>query len=89
MFWLGHGQIQEMSVAFDPVPPLRYEIRSRDSLLQVQREKFFYIQLNDREKMIPPILLGHPVSNEENDVAFQWCLWGRVFLLEREEGASH
>ncbi|KAJ3545830.1 hypothetical protein NM208_g2315 [Fusarium decemcellulare] len=50
-------------------------------------EKIIYIQLSDGEKMSPPILPGHPVYRADEDSTYSWCLYGRVFPLEAEEGA--
>ncbi|CAI6092992.1 unnamed protein product [Clonostachys chloroleuca] len=51
------------------------------------KEKIIYVQLSDGEKMAPPILPGHPAYKEDDDATFSWCLYGRVFPLEAEEGA--
>lgn len=46
-----------------------------------------YVQLSDAERMLPPILPGHPVYHEEKDVTHSWCSYGRLFPLETESGA--
>ncbi|KAK7210905.1 hypothetical protein V2G26_018083 [Clonostachys chloroleuca] len=51
------------------------------------KKKIIYVQLSDGEKMDPPILPGHPAYKEDDEATFSWCLYGRVFPLEAEEGA--
>mgnify|MGYP004716885629 CR=1 FL=1 len=50
-------------------------------------EKIVYIQLCDGEFMDPPFSPSHSAHNDEHDVLFHWCMWGRVFPLEVEAGA--
>lgn len=50
-------------------------------------EKIIYVQLCDGEKMSPPILPGHPTYREDKAATHSWCMYGRIFPLEVEEGA--
>ncbi|KPI35638.1 3-dehydroshikimate dehydratase [Cyphellophora attinorum] len=50
-------------------------------------ERIFYIQLSDGEFANPPILPGHVAYDRDTELLFSWCLYGRIFPLEREYGA--
>lgn len=50
-------------------------------------EKIIYIQLSDAEKLDPPILPGHPAYHEDKDGTHSWCMFGRMFPLDTENGA--
>ncbi len=67
------------------------DVAVRDSLQRFRAtcppEKIFYIQLSDAEKATPPLLPGHPAFREDQAVLHSWCLWGRIFPLEKEYGA--
>jgi sugar phosphate isomerase/epimerase len=50
-------------------------------------DKILFIQLSDAEKMDPPLLPGHPAYKVVEDPTMSWCLYGRLFPLEKEYGA--
>lgn len=49
-------------------------------------EKIVNVQLSDTEKQSPSILPGHPAYRLDEDDTHSWCLRGRAFTLEVEEG---
>ncbi|OCT52481.1 3-dehydroshikimate dehydratase [Cladophialophora carrionii] len=51
------------------------------------RNKIFYVQLSDAERMTPPILPGHEAYSGEKDGVHSWCTYGRLFPLEDDKGA--
>lgn len=50
-------------------------------------EKIIYVQLSDAERQRPPILPGHPAYDAAKDGTHSWCSYGRLFPLEKENGA--
>lgn len=51
------------------------------------RDKLFYVQLSDGEKLDPPYSTGHPWFNPDLEVGHVWSNEGRPFPFETEYGA--
>lgn len=66
---------------------LRSSLERFTSLGSGIKDKIFYIQLSDAEKMNPPILPGHPAFSKDKSGVHAWCLYGRIFPYQFELGA--